>query len=90
MKVTETERIAASSEPRIRVWRLALAALLTTLLAGADYALACPVCFGDPDSEMAQGAMWGIMVLGLFIGSVLMGIVGVGATWFIRARRHVD
>ncbi len=59
-----------------------------TLLLGTEYAVACPVCFGDPESGMAQGAMWGILVLALFIGSVLMGIVGVGATWIIRSRRH--
>ncbi len=85
--VTETERIPAFHGPHKRVRRLVLAALLATLLIGADYAVACPVCFGDPESGMAQGAMWGIMVLGLFIGSVLMGIVGIGATWFIRARK---
>lgn len=61
--------------------------LLATLLLNTDPATACPVCFGDPESGMAKGAMWGIMVLGLFIGSVLMGIVGIGTTWFIRARK---
>ena len=82
--------ISTSNEPRTLVRRLGLAALLATLLLGTDYAVACPVCFGDPDSGMAQGAMWGILSLGLFIGSVLMGIVGVGTTWFIRSRRHID
>ncbi len=100
MKVTGTEQIPASNEPRASAradavllcrprWQFSVPlVLLTTLLLDADYAAACPVCFGDPESEMAQGAMWGIMVLGLFIGSVLMGIVGIGATWIIRARKN--
>ncbi len=106
MKVTGTEQISASHEPRAEWnpdWSGARAdavlvcrpqrrftvplVMFATLLIGADYAVACPVCFGDPESGMAQGAMWGIMVLGLFIGSVLMGMVGVGVTWFIRARK---
>ncbi len=66
---------------------IVLLVLSASLLIGADYAVACPVCFGDPDSEMAQGAMWGILVLGIFIYGVLMGMVGVGVTWFIRARK---
>ena len=87
MKVTRIKSIPAPHEPRPRVWRLVLPALLTTLLLGADYAAACPVCFGDPDSNMAQGAMWGILVLGIVVYGVLMGMVGIGVTWFIRARK---
>ncbi len=87
MKTAETERPYRSSEPRAPLRRLVLAALLATLLIGADYAVACPVCFGDPDSDMTQGAMWGILVLGIVIYGVLMGMVGIGVTWFIRARK---
>ena len=87
MKATGTEPIPASREPRTRVWRLVLPAMLTTFLLGAEHAVACPVCFGDPDSDMAQGAMWGILVLGIVVYGVLMGMVGVGVTWFIRARK---
>ncbi len=90
MKVTGKEQIPASHELRKRVWRLVLPALLTTLLLGAEHAAACPVCFGDPDSEMARGAMWGILVLGIVVYGVLMGMVGIGVTWFIRARNHVE
>ncbi len=88
MKDTGKQQIPASHEPRTRVWRLVLPALLTTLLLDADYVAACPVCFGDPDSEMARGAMWGILVLGIVVYGVLMGMVGIGVTWFIRARKH--
>ena len=87
MKVTRIKSIPAPHEPRPRVWRHVLSALLATLLLDADYAAACPVCFGDPDSEMARGAMWGILVLGIFVYGVLMGMVGIGVTWFIRARK---
>ncbi len=90
MKGTETELIPAPHEPRTRVWRLVLPALLATLLLDLDYAVACPVCFGDPDSEMARGAMWGILVLGIVVYGVLMGMVGIGITWFIRARKLGD
>ena len=87
MKATGTEPIPASHESRTRVWRLVLPALLATFLLSAEHAVACPVCFGDPDSDMAQGAMWGILVLGIFVYGVLMGMVGIGVTWFIRARK---
>ncbi len=90
MKAGNSQMIRTSHEPRNRVRRLSLAVLLAALLAGADHVLACPVCFGDPDSDMARGAMWGILVLGIVIYGVLMGMVGIGVTWFIRARKHVD
>ncbi|MEK6675264.1 MAG: hypothetical protein AABZ47_06365 [Planctomycetota bacterium] len=48
--------------------------------------LACAVCFGDPDSPMTKGAAAGILVLGGFISSVLLGIVSVIAFWFYRSR----
>ena len=69
---------------------MVLLVLSATFLLGAERAVACPVCFGDPDSEMARGAMWGILVLGIVVYGVLMGMVGVGVTWFIRARKHGD
>lgn len=48
---------------------------------------ACPVCFGDPDSDMAKGAVSGIIVLGIIAYGTMMGMVGVGVCWFVRARR---
>ncbi len=88
MKTADMQQISASTKPRKRLRWLGLPALLATLLLGPDHAVACPVCFGDPDSEMARGAMWGILVLGIVVYGVLMGMVGIGATWFIRARKH--
>ncbi len=90
MKIEGMQRISAFNEPRTPVLRFALAALLATFLIGNDPAAACPVCFGDPESDMAQGAMWGILVLGIVVYGVLMGMVGIGVTWFIRARNHVE
>ncbi len=64
---------------------LAVAALI--LLATAQSARACPVCFGDPDSAMAQSAGTGILVLLGFIAFVLGSIVTVGGCWIVRARK---
>ncbi len=53
----------------------------------AERAAACPVCFGDPDSDMTKGAVWGIFVLGLIIYGMLTGMVGIGIAWFVRAKK---
>jgi len=50
-------------------------------------ALACAVCFGDPESPMTKGAAAGTIVLGAFIGLVLLGVVGTGLFWVHRGRR---
>ena len=49
--------------------------------------IACAVCFGDPESDMAKGAVAGIMVLAGFIGFVLIGVAGTGVYWVHRSRR---
>ena len=38
-------------------------ALMAVLLMTPRLAWACPVCFGDPNSPMAIGASWGILLL---------------------------
>ena len=38
--------------------------------------LACPICFGDPDSPIVQGANWGVFTLLGVTGGVLSGFVG--------------
>lgn len=48
---------------------------------------ACAVCFGDPESDMAKGAIAGIMVLTGFIGFVLLGVTGTGLYWIHRSRQ---
>lgn len=46
--------------------------LVATLLLGAVFpAQACTACFGQSDSEMAQGMNWGIYTLLAFVGLVL-------------------
>ncbi len=53
----------------------------------SDTALACSVCFGDPDSPMAKGAVAGVYVMVGFIGFVLLGIAGTACFWMVRGRR---
>ena len=38
--------------------------------------LACPICFGDPDSPVALGANWAMFTLLGVTGGVLSGVVG--------------
>jgi hypothetical protein len=42
---------------------LTVVAVMTLMLAMPRVTWACPVCFGDPNSPMAIGASWGILVL---------------------------
>lgn len=51
--------------------------------------LACAVCFGDPDSDMAKGASAGVMFMVGVIGTMLLGIAGLGLTWIHRSRQLV-
>ena len=62
---------------------LAIAGLFA-LTAEAD---ACAVCFGDPESPMAQGVVWGVLVLVAIVGFVLTGITGIAVFWMYRGRR---
>lgn len=50
-------------------------------------ALACSVCYGDPQSSMVQGAVMGVLVLVVIVGSVLAGIAGIGIVWLQRSRK---
>lgn len=50
-------------------------------------AQACAVCFGDPDSAMAQGVVWGVLVLVGIVGFVLAGVAGTALFWLHRSRR---
>jgi hypothetical protein len=52
-----------------------------------DEALACAVCFGDPDSDLAKGAVAGVVLLGCVIFCVLLGIAGTAVHWSRKARR---
>ena len=62
---------------------VAVVAFLVTV----DQAMACAVCFGDPDSAMAKGAVAGVLVLVGVVTFVLAGMVGTGLFWVHRSRR---
>ena len=47
-------------------------------------ALACAVCFGQSDTDVAQGVVWGVLALLLVVVSVLAAIAGF---FFHVARR---
>ncbi len=71
---------------RRRLHPIGTTLLITTLL-DPPVASACSVCYGDPESNLTQGAFAGVMVLGLIAYGVLMGMFGIGVTWFVRARK---
>lgn len=60
---------------------------ILSMLALPDLARACSVCFGDPESPMAQGAVAGVYVMIGFIGFVLLMIASTGVFWLVRSRR---
>ncbi len=59
---------------------IGLAAFLT-----AQPVLACSVCYGDPNSAMAQGAQAGVLVLLGVVGVVLTGLASLLIVWMRRA-----
>ncbi len=63
---------------------LAILACLGVLLS-AQPALACSVCYGDPNSAMAQGAQAGVLVLLGVVGVVLTGFGSLLLFWIRRA-----
>lgn len=71
--------------------RIALAlvfAAALVLTAGAERVSACSACFGDPQSNIAKGAVWGVVVLGGVTYCLLMVLVGTGVFWYRRSRRY--
>lgn len=72
---------------RARLGRLLLVLAVVSALTGARPVTACSVCFGDPDSAMAKGALMGVYVLGAVIGFVLFGVAGTAVFWVQRGRR---
>ena len=65
---------------------LAILVCLVVLLS-AQPVLACAVCYGDPNSAMAQGAQAGVLVLLGVVGTVLTGIASLLIFWMRRAAR---
>jgi hypothetical protein len=65
--------------------RLQIAVVTLTLLAIASPALACPVCFGNPNSSMTKGTQAGIFALLL----VTVAMLGAFGGFFIYLRRRI-
>lgn len=72
---------------RAGLGRVLLVSAVVAALTGARPVVACSVCFGDPDSAMAKGALMGVYVLGAVIGCVLFGVAGTAVFWVQRDRR---
>lgn len=47
-------------------------------------ALACAVCYGEPDSPMTRGLTWAIIALGGIVGAVLSAVAG----FFVHVNRR--
>ena len=65
----------------------AIVLAVTVFLGCARPALACAVCFGDPDSPLTRGALMGVYVLVGVVSFVLAGIAATSVFWIQRSRR---
>ncbi len=63
---------------------LAVGAAFAAVMATAEPAAACPVCFGASDSPMAQGLNNGVFFLLAIVGMVQLGFVAL----FVSVRRR--
>ncbi len=72
------------SQNRRDIISLTILACLAALLSAAP-ALACSVCYGDPNSAMSQGAKAGVLVLLGVVGAVLTGVASLLIFWMRRA-----
>ncbi len=61
-----------------------IAGIITTLLAGAPAALACPVCFGVEDSTLVSGTKAGVWVMVAITVAVQVAFV----SFFLYLRRR--
>ena len=64
-----------------------MTSVLTVVLMAAARAMACAVCYGDPNSLQVQGAEAGVLVLLGVIVTVLLSIAGMILFWILRAKR---
>ena len=64
--------------------KFTLAVMTAFLLAFARPALACPVCFGAPDSPQVKGMQMGILVL----LAITVVVLGSFAAFFLYLRRR--
>ncbi len=68
---------------------LTVLALLAVTLAAPRVSWACPVCFGDPNSPMAIGASWGILLLLGITAGMLSAFAGFFLYLMKRSRMAV-
>ncbi len=73
-----------NNRTRLANLSLAVVACLGVLLSSQP-ALACSVCYGDPNSAMTQGAQAGVLVLLGVVGTVLTGFASLLIFWMRRA-----
>ena len=66
--------------------RAGAAALLLLLFAQPWAAVACSVCYGEPDSPATRGLTWAIVALAMIVVGVLAGIV----SFFVAANRQAS
>ena len=66
--------------------RVAIALTAVVLLAAASPALACPVCFGNPNSSQTKGMQAGILALLLVTVAMLTAF---GGFFFVYLRRRI-
>ncbi len=77
--------------PRMKIRAVvAIGVALAAVLATAEPAAACPVCFGATDSPMAQGINNGIVFLLGIVGMVQLGFVALFVSVRRRAQDHQD
>lgn len=60
----------------------------SVVLIRATGVFACSVCQGDPNSKLVKGAEAGVLLMVVVTYGLLLGMVGLGATWFVRHRRR--
>jgi hypothetical protein len=68
------------------ITRFGITLMTLAWLAVPQVALACPVCFGAPDSPQTRGAQAGILALLLVTVSMLAAFAGF---FFIYLRRRI-
>ncbi|MEM7482231.1 MAG: hypothetical protein AAF481_13730 [Acidobacteriota bacterium] len=71
--------------------RKARAATTTVLVIAALFLwpgdlLACPVCYGEAEEPVIDGARWSI----IFLGGLLYAMIGGGLTLFLLLRRRAQ
>jgi hypothetical protein len=56
------------------------------MITSPSFSQACSVCYGDPNSSLSKGAIWGVWVLLAVVVTVLSLIVLQVRSWLKRAK----